>query len=683
MTANGKVESMANGSTHHTVNGVNGRLNGSYSAAEAPHSTNETSSHVHINGTSNRVNSSYVDQFDNDTPKKDRQRLRVTIIGAGVSGISMAYKLQKHLKDYVKIHILEKSPELGGTWFENRYPGCACDVPSHCYQFSFAPNPDWSRFYASSQEIQAYLDGVARHFDLRKFIKFNTTVTKVEWSEDSGTWSVNTADGSTLVSEILVNASGILNNFQMPNIEGFENFAGPVLHTANWDSSVNLGGQRVGVIGAGASSVQLLPEIQTEARKISVFIRTPSWISPPVALPEANRPGHTYGIDEKEAFREDEKEYLETRKGLESQFNGMFQAFFKANPEQRTMRQRFETRMRSLIQDKTLQDQLVPKFEAGCRRINPGERYLLTLQEPNVEPVFDGIERITASGIVAGGVEYPADVLIAATGFNTSFRPRFPILGRNGVNLQDLWADEPTSYCGTGVSGFPNYMVFLGPNTPISNGSLMGPIEATGDYFIRILSKVIRQRVKSFDVRPEAQSDFDKHTQEFMKNMVWTGTCRSWFKKGVTGKVSALWPGSSLHYMQCLAEDRWEDYDWRYDGERYSYWREGFSWIEQPEKDPLGIDQREYATSMTTIPHRASDLSFYLQKAESLPPGAVAFVPQAHEQKQYVEEDVKIVNNLEGSGKKDVSDVVKDQTCASAQSIQNIEALRPSVMVPV
>ncbi|KAK1659954.1 hypothetical protein BDP55DRAFT_732822 [Colletotrichum godetiae] len=683
MTVNGKVDSIANDITHVLVNGVTGHMNGSSSPAEALHSSNETSSHAHTNGTSNAVNGNHLNQITDDTSVKDRQRLRVTIIGAGVSGISMAYKLQKHLKDYVEIQILEKSPELGGTWFENKYPGCACDVPSHCYQFSFAPNPDWSRFYASSQEIQAYLDGVARHFDLRKFIKFNTVVTKAEWSERSGTWSVDTADGSTLVSEILVNASGILNNFQMPNIEGFENFAGPVLHTANWDSSVNLSGRRVGVVGAGASSVQLLPEIQTEASKISVFIRTPSWISPPCALPDANRPGHTYGTDEKKAFRDDEREYLEIRKGLESQFNGMFQAFFKANPEQRDMRQRFETRMRSLIQDKALQDQLVPKFEAGCRRINPGERYLLTLQEPNVEPVFDGIERITSSGIVAGGVEYPADVLIAATGFNTSFRPRFPILGRNGVNLQDLWADEPTSYCGTGVSGFPNYMVFLGPNTPISNGSLMGPIEATGDYFVRILSKVVRQRVKSFDVRPEAQSDFDKHTQEFMKHMVWTGTCRSWFKKGITGKVSALWPGSSLHYMQCLAEDRWEDYEWRYDRERYSYWREGFSWIEQPEKDPLGIEQREYATSMTTIANRSSDLSFYLQKAESLPPGAVAFVPQAHEQRQYVEGEVIKTSKAEDFGKNEALEVVKDQTCASAEGIQNMEAIRPSVMVPV
>ncbi|OHE98473.1 hypothetical protein CORC01_06264 [Colletotrichum orchidophilum] len=683
MTVNSTADLKSNGSKHATVNGANANLSGSDSPAVARYSTTETSSHAHINGASNGANGSHIDQTASEAPETNRQRLRITIIGAGVSGISMAYKLQKHLKDYVEIQILEKSPELGGTWFENRYPGCACDVPSHCYQFSFAPNPDWSRFYASSQEIQAYLDGVARHFDLHKFIKFNTLVTKAEWSEDSGTWSVNTADGSTLVSEILVNASGILNNFQMPNIQGFENFAGPVLHTANWDSSVNLSGQRVGVIGAGASSVQLLPQIQTEASQISVFIRTPSWISPPVALSEANKPGHTYGTDEKRAFRDDGEDYLETRKGLESQFNGMFQAFFKADPGQKNMRQRFETRMRSLIQDKALQEQLVPKFEAGCRRINPGERYLLTLQEPNVEPVFDGIERITSSGIVAGGIEYPADVLIAATGFNTSFRPRFPILGRNGVNMQDLWADEPVSYFGTAVSGFPNYMVFLGPNTPISNGSLMGPIEATGDYFIRILSKVIRQRVKSFDVRPEAQSDFDRHTQEFMKHMVWTGTCRSWFKKGITGKVSALWPGSSLHYMQCLAEDRWEDYEWRYDRERYSYWRDGFSWIEQPEKDPLGIEQREYATCMTTIPHRSSDLSFYLQKAEPLPPGVIAFIPHAHEQKQYVEGDLNVAKKVEDYVKKEASEVAKDQTCASAESIQNIEAIRPSVMVPV
>ncbi|KAF9873662.1 hypothetical protein CkaCkLH20_08772 [Colletotrichum karsti] len=607
------------------------------------------------------------------------RQIRATIIGAGVSGILMAYKLQYYLKDHVEFQILEKSPELGGTWFENRYPGCACDVPSHCYQYSFAPNPEWSRFYASSGEIQQYLCGVARHFDLLKYIRFNTKVVNAQWSEGSGTWTIETEHGSKIESEILVNAGGILNNLQMPAIEGLNSFTGPILHTANWDHSVDLKGKAVGVIGSGASSVQLLPQIQPESRKINIFIRTPSWISPPVALPEADRAGNKYEEKEKKVFRDDDEQYLRDRKRLESQFNAMFDAFFKTSPQQKDLRERFEGRMRALVRDGALQDRLIPRFEAGCRRINPGEQYLLTLQEPNVEPVFDGIEKITPDGIVAGGIKYPVDVLVAATGFNTTFRPRFPIIGRGGVNLQDLWAKSPTSYCGTGVSGFPNYMIFLGPNTPISNGSLMGPIEATGDYFIRMISKMVRQRVKSFDVRLEAQTDFDQHTQNFMRNMVWTGACRSWFKKGLDGKVSALWPGSSLHYMQCLAEDRWEDYEWRYDEQRYAYWRDGFSWIEKPERDPMGLQQREYPMTMSTIADRSSDLSFYLTKNEPLPEGIIAGTTNVDESKQHLSGSSFLLNEEMNSG----GEAVLDDMHGPADDALNVPVGRSSVAVPV
>ncbi|KAH6696838.1 hypothetical protein F5X68DRAFT_219307 [Plectosphaerella plurivora] len=529
-----------------------------------------------------------------------------------------AYKLQKHLKDHVTIRILEKSPQLGGTWYENRYPGCACDVPSHCYQYSFAPNPDWSKFYASSGEIRNYLQTVARQLHIEELITFNTRVVNAQWSETASTWTLYTEAGSRIESEVFINAGGILNNPQTPDIPGLDSFAGQTLHTAAWDSSADLSGKTIGVIGAGASAVQLLPQIQPVADKVHVFIRTPSWISPPVALADADVPNPEYKDQEKSAFREDDAGYLQSRKHLETQFNNMFDAFFKASPQQRDLRQRFEARMKTLIHDEELQKRLIPSFEAGCRRINPGEQYLIALQESNVQPVFEGIEKVTPRRIIAGGVEYPCDVLVTATGFNTTFRPRFPIVGRDGVNLQELWTKSPEAYLGTGVSGFPNYMIFLGPNTPISNGSLMGPIEATGDYFIRILSKMIRQRVRSFDVRRNAQEDFNTHTQAFMKQMVWTGTCRSWFKKGTDGRVSALWPGSSLQYMQVLAEDRWEDYEWRHDGERFAYWQDGFSWIERPELDPLGIAAQEYATSMTTIPDRSSDLSFYLKPAAPL-----------------------------------------------------------------
>ncbi|KPM36569.1 putative sterigmatocystin biosynthesis monooxygenase stcW [Neonectria ditissima] len=560
----------------------------------------------------------------NGTLKPEPRRLRCTIIGAGVSGLLMAYKIRKHLSDYVDFAIYEKSAELGGTWHENTYPGCACDVPSHCYQYSFAPNPAWSKFYASSGEIKEYLKGVARHFRLEQFIHYNLKVTSARWSTKNSAWTIELHDGRVVESEILINAGGILNHPQMPDIEGLSGFSGPLLHTAAWDSSVNLKDKRIAIIGSGASAVQLLPQVQPLARKIQVYIRTPSWICPPVALPKADVTNYNYTKSEKEKFRWNEETYLKTRKDLESQFNAMFRAFFKNSPDQRDIRHKFESRMKSLIPDKNLQKHLIPTFEAGCRRINPGEDFLISLQKPNVQPVFESIERVTLNGIVAGGAEFEADILVAATGFNTTFKPRFPIYGANGNNLQDLWAQDPVSYMGTGVAGFPNYFMFLGPNTPISNGSLMGPVEATGDYFIRILRKMIRQRILSFDVREDAQSDFNEHTQSRMRDMVWTGTCRSWFKRGTDGKVTALWPGSALHYMQVLSENRWEDYEWKYERERYDYWGHGVSWVESPELDPLGVEEQESLINTTTIPRRNSDLSFYLWKSPPLPRAAVS-----------------------------------------------------------
>uniref|UniRef100_A0A0D2Y6A0 Sterigmatocystin biosynthesis monooxygenase stcW n=1 Tax=Fusarium oxysporum (strain Fo5176) TaxID=660025 RepID=A0A0D2Y6A0_FUSOF len=446
------------------------------------------------------------------------KQIRCTIIGAGVSGILMAYKLKRHLNDYVTFQIFEKSPDLG---------------------------------------------------------------------------------------EILFNAGGILNHPQIPNIEGLSDFTGPLLHTASWDHSIDLRGKRVGVIGAGASSIQLVPSIQPLVQDMKVFIRTPSWIAPPVALPDPNATNYTYSTEEKAIFEANKDIYLDTRKGLEDQFNGMFRIFLKSSPEQKRTRAMFESRMKQLIPDKDLQNKLIPPFEAGCRRINPGEGFLTALQKPNVEPVFDSIKRVTQGGIVAGSKEYPVDVLVAATGFNTTFRPRFPIIGRNGVNLQDAWQEHPESYLGLGVAGFPNYLIFLGPNTPISNGSLMGSVEATADYFIRLLHKMIRQRVKSFEVRIDAQNDFNTHTQKVMQDMVWTGTCRSWC--------------SSLHYIQVLAENRWEDYEWTHESERYSYWGHGLSWIEEPDLDPLGATKQDMIESMTTLPKKDSDLSFYLWESSPLP----------------------------------------------------------------
>ncbi|KAM0546948.1 hypothetical protein ACHAPJ_010608 [Fusarium lateritium] len=582
------------------------------------------------------------------TEKSDR--LRCTIIGAGVSGILMAYKLKQHLNDFVDFQIFEKSPDIGGT----------------CY--------------ASSQEIHAYLKGVVKHFDLERYITLNTKVVSTRWSEEAGTWTIELDDGTLVTSEVLVNASGILNHPQLPNVEGLSTFSGPMLHTASWDSSIDLRGKRIGVIGAGASAIQLVPSIQPLARDMKVFIRTPSWIAPPVALPDPDATNYTYSSEEKKGFEGQKDAYLTTRKSLEDQFNGMFKIFLKSSPEQRNIRNLFESRMKQLIPDKMLQDKLIPQFEAGCRRINPGEGFLTALQKHNVEPVFDSIQKVTPNGIVAGGQEYPADILVAATGFNTTFRPRFPIIGRNGANLQDLWQDDPASYLGIGVAGFPNYLIFLGPNTPISNGSLMGSVEATADYFIRLLHKMIRQRVKSFEVRSDAQEDFNTHTQTTMQDMVWTGTCRSWYKQGTNGKVTGIWAGSSLHYIQVLSEDRWEDYEWEHKSERYSYWGQGLSWIEAPDLDPLGARRQDMLEAMTTIPKKDSDLSFYLWKSDPLPDDCIPDVGLNKTTSVEMENDQKFTWH-EGLPKDVVNGHLNDSTAAAASIDTHVNGTCISVPV--
>ncbi|OQV03451.1 hypothetical protein CLAIMM_08494 [Cladophialophora immunda] len=526
------------------------------------------------------------------------QRRRCNIIGAGVSGILMAFKLQEAFGDSIEIKIFEKNSDVGGTWWENRYPGCACDVPSHIYQFSFCPNPYWSKFYASSAEIQSYLKAVTFHYRIDRFIILNSRVEKAVWNERCSRWSLTIEGGREYESEILINASGILNNPKFPELKGLDSFGGQIVHTAAWDARVDTAGKRLAIVGAGASAIQVLPALQKDAHHIDIYIRTPSWITPPSGADFSNEHNHTYTADEKARFVEDGEYSLQMRKEMEATFNAMFGAFLKGSERQREMRSRIEKRMKELIRSVDLQQKLIPSFEAGCRRLNPGERYLEALQQNNVTPVFESIQTVTPEGIQdASGKMRPADVLIAATGFDTSFRPRFPILGSGGRDLRELWKEEPASYCGLAVSGFPNYLIFLGPNTPISNGSLMGILEGTADFFVRMIRKMRVQQASSFDVRQSVQDDFNDHAGKAMENLVWTGSCRSWFKNH-HGRVTAIWPGSGLHYREFLESDRWEDFEWRYSTNQFTYWGQGFSHLERDE---------------------APDLSYYIKPHPNLP----------------------------------------------------------------
>ncbi|KAF1953107.1 putative FAD-containing monooxygenase [Byssothecium circinans] len=525
-------------------------------------------------------------------------KLRCIVIGAGISGVLITHRIKESFSDEIHVQIFEKNADVGGTWLENRYPGCACDVPSHIYQYSFALNPYWSKLYASSGEIQSYIKTFVKHFDIERHISFSRTITKAQWDDEQSLWTVEVDSTDTYECEVLINAGGILNKPNYPRFKDLDMFTGQVLHTATWDTTADLQGKKVAVIGAGASAIQLLPVIQKQVARADVYIRTPSWITP--ALGSADGGNRPYTKEEVVQFANDPDFSVKTRKEMESLFNGMTRIFMRDSVEQKKTRAALESRMKELIPDESLQRKLIPEFQAGCRRFNPGEPYLKALQEPNVEPRFDPIEEITSTGVRCGGKVQEADIIILATGFDTSFRPRFPIIGRNDRNLQDLWAHDPVSYLGIAVSGYPNYLTFLGPNTPIANGSLMGSLEATADLFIKMLTKVTTENVKSFDVQAQAQADFDSHTQEFMKGMVWSGTCRSWYKNG-DGKVTAIWPGSSLHYREVLVAGRFEDWTWKYKKNRFSNWGDGASAAERVE-DTATRDLAYYLTPRPNLP---------------------------------------------------------------------------------
>lgn len=382
--------------------------------------------------------------------------------------------------------------------------------------------------YVSSSEIQTYLKAVVLHYGLDTYIQYNSKVEGAVWDEHRSRWSVTVEGRGIFECDVLVNAGGILNNPSFPDLKNLDSFEGQLAHTAAWDPNIDGKNKRVAIIGAGASAIQTLPEMQSVASHVDIYIRTPSWITGPAGARFHGDQNHVYSEKEKARFRDDLEYSLRIRKEMEASFNCMYPAFFKGSNEQREWRTKLEDHMRELIHSEHLQRHLIPSFEAGCRRTSPGELYLAALQKDNVEPLFTPIQEVTPSGIRDyNGIERPVDIIIAATGFDTSFRPRFPILGRDRIDLRDLWKTDPISYCGLAVSGFPNYLIFLGPNTPIANGSLMGALEATADYFIRLLRKMIAQRVTSFDIRPDVQSDFNMYAQDFMLRMVWTGSCRS------------------------------------------------------------------------------------------------------------------------------------------------------------
>ncbi|OAG37610.1 hypothetical protein AYO21_08218 [Fonsecaea monophora] len=528
--------------------------------------------------------------------------MKIIVVGAGLSGIAAVKIFKDTFTDgSVELVIYEKNSDVTGTWLENRYPGCACDVPAHAYTFSWEGNPRWSRAYVGSPELYEYFKGRAVAYGVDKFVKLNSRVKEAVWNESEGKWKVQIEDvtsGTTFSdeAEVLINAAGFLNKWKMPDIPGLESFRGKLIHSAQWDEAYSLDDKVVGIIGTGSSAIQIIPQIQLKVKHLTSFIRSSTWITPEFAAEFAPE-GRTAFFSErqKDEWAQDKDKFLEYRKKVESTMNKFFDMQFKDSTLQKDAYENFRKTMRERLSRKPeLAELMIPTFGVGCRRVTPGHGYLEALTEDNVTVRSDGIAAITEDGVrMNKGDTIKLDVLICATGFDTSFRPPFPLIGREGRDLRDEWAEEPRSYCSIAALNMPNYFIISGPNFPLANGCLLPCLETNIQYAFTAVQKLRYDSIKAVVPKPQAVDDFQEFKDALMEDLVWTDHCVSWYKNGkAEGKVWGPWPGSSLSYLELMARPRWEDWDFTYlRPNRFSFLGRG-----KTERECCGGDLAYYLT---------------------------------------------------------------------------------------
>lgn len=520
-------------------------------------------------------------------PVDVERRMKVIIVGSGFAGLAAAYRVTKDVEN-LDLVVYEKNSDVGGVWYQNRYPGITCDVPSHGYQFSYAENTQWSKFYAPGSEIFQYLRDCASALGLRKYMKFNHEVVRAVWDELACVWTVTlrSADNGTLVNDtadVVICATGGLDQIRMPDIAGLGSFKGKIVHTASWDMDpagsawVN---RRVAVIGYGASATQVVPALQPHVAHMDNYVRGRTWIFQPFVSLEKYDDGatgnHVFTEDEKRSFKESPEQYKKLRLEIEDSLNSAYPLTQDGNDGQAMIRPIFESIMKSKLESRPdIAEALIPDFPLSCRRLTPGQGYLEALLADNVHFVNTKIHRVTEDGIeTVDGERRQYDVIIAATGFDTSYKPRYPIIGRNGVNLQDVWSDYPKTYFGICQSECPNWFQVGGPNSGISVGSLIPMLEKQAEYITTCILKMQRQRIKVMTVQKRAVDEFQAYIEAYFPRTVFSKNCSSWYKDGkIDGRVIGLWPGSTLHHLRVLEQPRFEDYEYTYLEDSASYLR--------------------------------------------------------------------------------------------------------------
>jgi cation diffusion facilitator CzcD-associated flavoprotein CzcO len=478
--------------------------------------------------------------------------LAVVIVGSGFAGLCMAIRLKQAGRD--DFVILEKNGDLGGTWRDNTYPGCACDVPSHLYSFSFELNPAWSRMFAPQREIWEYMRRCVDKYGISEHIRFNSSVERMEWDETTRRWHIATASGATHAARAVVSGIGALHVPSVPEIPGAGQFAGTAFHSAQWDQSCDLSGRRVAVIGTGASAIQFIPEIARQAASVHVFQRTPPWIHPrpDFQIPPAVQSAFRAAPPLMRAFRDGIYWLLEARA-----------AGFAVHPRLMGPLQRMATRhINRQITDPALRAKVTPDYTIGCKRILLSSDYYPALTRPNVDLVTEPVSQITERGLTcADGRTYDADVIIYGTGFKTiEAVAELNVAGRDGVKLQDAWRDGIEAYHGITVPGFPNFFLLLGPNTGLGHNSVIFMIESQVEHVLSCLRLLARRGGETIEVRASALRRFNDGIQRRLRRAVWSeGGCTSWYLDA-DGVNHALWPGFSFEYWARTRRARAADY---------------------------------------------------------------------------------------------------------------------------
>ncbi|MEZ5511329.1 MAG: NAD(P)/FAD-dependent oxidoreductase [Gammaproteobacteria bacterium] len=468
---------------------------------------------------------------------------KIIIIGSGFSGLGMAIKLKESGES--NFIVLEKEQGVGGTWRVNHYPGCACDVPSHLYSFSFEPNPQWSRMFAPQQEIKAYLERCAQKYDVLPHVRLGVEVSTLRWDEARQLWQIQCADGRAFTASIVVSGMGGLAIPAYPNVKGLENFQGRMFHSQQWDHDYDLRGKRVAVIGTGASAIQFVPHVQKQAARLDLYQRTAPWIM--------SKPDRAMTWLEKNLFQRFPASQRALRDGIYWALESRVLAFV-INPRIMAIAKRQALQhIRKQISNPELRKKVTPDYTIGCKRILMSDEYYPALDSANVDVITDGIREVRANSIVdVNGVEREVDAIIFGTGFKAADPvPPGVVFGRNGKDLGDIWQQGPEAYKGTTVAGFPNLFFLMGPNTGLGHNSMVYMIESQIAYVLDALKTMTKKRLLSVEVRQRNQDIYNADIQGRMTGTVWSsGGCQSWYIHPVSGKNVTLWPGFTWQFRQ-------------------------------------------------------------------------------------------------------------------------------------